>query len=66
LNEDLEDLKIFFDVIHEAIHMVEHEKPPSWWKFWKRRRKNTEEMDVLTNQLYHEWMIDCKNRRILI
>jgi hypothetical protein len=46
--------------------MVEHEKPPSWWKFWKTRHKDSEEMDLLTNQLYSEWMEDCKNRRILI
>ena len=66
LDEDLEDLDIFFDVIHEAIHMVEHEKPPSWWKFWKTGHKDSDEMDMLTNQLYCEWMEDCKNRRILI
>jgi hypothetical protein len=66
LKDDLEDVNIFFDVIHEAIHMVEHEKPPSWWKFWRSKRKKSEEMDVLTNQLYNEWVFDCKNRRILL
>jgi hypothetical protein len=66
LTDDMDDVDIFFDVIHEALHMVEHEKPPRWWKFWRKKHKNSDEMDSLTNQLYQEWVFDCKNRKILI
>jgi hypothetical protein len=51
-DEELNDNKIYFDIIHEALHIVEHEKPPSWWKFWIKKHKDSEEMDLITNQLY--------------
>ncbi len=53
LNEDNDD--IYLDVIHEAIHIVEHEKPPSWWKFWMNKNMPSEEMESLTYQFYNEW-----------
>ena len=56
LNADLVDTKIYFDVIHEALHMVEHEKPRAWWKIWTKKHKTAEEMDKITNQLYYEWI----------
>jgi hypothetical protein len=56
LDEDLVDTKIYFDVIHEALHLVEHEKPRAWWKIWIKKHKTTEEMDELTKQLYYEWI----------
>jgi hypothetical protein len=56
LNEDLVDTKIYFDVIHEALHLVEHEKPRAWWKIWIKKHKTAEEMDEITNQLYYEWI----------
>ena len=56
LDEDLADTKIYFDVIHEALHLVEHEKPRAWWKIWIKKHKTTHEMDELTNQLYYEWI----------
>ena len=55
LMDDNGDTRIYFDVIHEALHIVEHEKPPVWWKFWIRKHKDSEEMDAITNQLYNEW-----------
>ena len=56
LNADLVDTKIYFDVIHEALHLVEHEKPRAWWKIWTKKHKTAEEMDKITNQLYYEWI----------
>jgi hypothetical protein len=56
IDEDLADTKIYFDVIHEALHLVEHEKPRAWWKIWIKKHKTTHEMDELTNQLYYEWI----------
>ena len=53
-NEDLDDNKIYFDVIHEALHIVEHEKPRAWLKIWMKKHKTAEEMDETTNQLYNE------------
>ena len=53
---DLVDTKIYFDVIHEALHLVEHEKPRSWWKIWIKKHKTSDEMDEITNQLYNEWI----------
>jgi hypothetical protein len=55
-DENKFDTKIYFDVIHEALHLVEHEKPRAWWKIWTRKHKTTEEMDEITNQLYNEWI----------
>ena len=55
-NEDLDDNKIYFDVIHEALHIVEHEKPRAWLKIWMKKHKTAEEMDETTNQLYNEWI----------
>jgi len=56
LLEDMEDTRIYFDIIHEAIHIVEHEKPRLWWKFWIKKHKTSEEMDAITAQLYREWL----------
>ena len=55
LLEDMEDTRIYFDIIHEAMHIVEHEKPRLWWKFWIKKHKTSEEMDAITAQLYREW-----------
>ncbi len=55
MNDNLADTRIYFDVIHEAIHIVEHEKPPARWKFWIRKHKDSEEIDAITNQLYNDW-----------
>jgi hypothetical protein len=55
LNEDLDNNNIYLDVIHEAIHMVEHEKNPSWWKFWIKEHKDSQEIDEISNELYNEW-----------
>jgi hypothetical protein len=55
-DENKFDNKIYFDVIHEALHLVEHEKPRAWWKIWIKKHKTTEEMDEITNQLYNEWI----------
>lgn len=57
LDEDLDDNKIYFDVIHEAIHIVEHEKPRSWWKIWSKKHRSAAEMDKITSQLYREWSL---------
>ena len=54
LNEDF-DNNIYLDVIHEAIHMAEHEKNHAWWKFWIKEHKDSEEMDAISDELYHEW-----------
>lgn len=54
LEED--DTKIYFDVIHEALHLVEHEKPRAWWKIWIKKHRTIEEMDKITNQLFYEWI----------
>ena len=53
---DGEDTKIYFDVIHEALHLVEHEKPRAWWKIWIKKHRTFEEMDEITNQLFYEWI----------
>jgi len=53
VEEDLNGNQIYMDLIHEALHIVEHEKPPSGWKFWTKR-KNFEEMDETTLELYNE------------
>jgi hypothetical protein len=55
-NEDMYDNRIYFDVIHEALHLVEHEKPRAWWKIWIKKHKTTVEMDKISNQLYNEWI----------
>lgn len=55
IDENLVDTRIYFDVIHEAIHIVEHEKPRAWWRFWIRKHKDSDEMDAITNQIYSEW-----------
>lgn len=52
-NGELDNSNIYLDLIHEALHIVEHEKPPAWWKFWNKR-KNSEEMDEITMELYNE------------
>jgi hypothetical protein len=52
-NTDSKTNNIYTDLIHEALHIVEHEKPPSKWKFWTKR-KNYEEMDEITEELYNE------------
>jgi len=57
-DDDLEDIKIYFDIIHEALHIVEHEKPPAWWKIWNKKHKSFEEMDEITSQLYNEWIME--------
>ena len=51
-------IRIYFDVIHEAIHIVEHEKPLAWWKIWIRKHKDSEEIDAITNQLYNDWIME--------
>ena len=51
-----DDTKIYFDVIHEALHLVEHEKPRAWWKIWIKKHRTIEEMDNITNQLFFEWI----------
>ena len=53
VEEDLNGNQIYLDLIHEALHIVEHEKPQSGWKFWTKR-KNFEEMDETTLELYNE------------
>ena len=53
-NED--DTKIYFDVIHEVLHLVEHEKPRAWWKIWIKKHRTIEEMEEITNQLFYEWI----------
>lgn len=53
VEKDLKSNQIYMDLIHEALHIVEHEKPPSGWKFWTKR-KNFEEMDETTLELYNE------------
>jgi hypothetical protein len=53
VEEDLKSNQIYMDLIHEALHIVEHEKPISGWKFWNKR-KNFEEMDETTLELYNE------------
>ena len=58
MDNDLMDTRIYYDVIHEAIHIVEHEKPPAWWKFWIRKHKDAEEIDAITNQLYNDWIME--------
>lgn len=58
LNDNLEGIKIYYDIIHEALHMVEHEKPPAWWKIWNKKHKSFEEMDEITFQLYNEWIME--------
>ena len=58
LNNNLEGIKIYFDIIHEALHIVEHEKPPAWWKIWNKKHKSFEEMDEITYQLYNEWIME--------
>jgi hypothetical protein len=58
LDQDLEDNKIYFDVIHEAIHLVEHEKPREWWKFWIKKHKTSEEIDAITSQMYNDWIMN--------
>lgn len=58
LNEDLNNNNIYLDVIHEAVHMVEHEKNPAWWKFWTKEHKDSDEVDAISNQLYNEWIND--------
>lgn len=55
LRSDMPNKKIYCDVIHEALHMVEHEKPPSKWKFWVNKRKNQYEMDRVTMEIYNDW-----------
>lgn len=55
LNEDLEINNIYLDVIHEALHMVEHEKNPVWWKFWIKEHKDSQEIEAISNELYNEW-----------
>ena len=54
--EDKIDTRIFFDIIHEALHLVEHEQPRVWWKIWIKKHKSSEELDIITNQLYNEWI----------
>lgn len=61
LNDDPNNKKIYLDVIHEALHMVEHEKPPSWWKFWAKKHRNSGEMDRITMEIYREWEIGGSN-----
>ena len=58
MDNDLMETRIYYDVIHEAIHIVEHEKPPAWWKFWIRKHKDAEEIDAITNQLYNDWTME--------
>ena len=58
MDDDLMGIRIYFDVIHEAIHIVEHEKPPAWWKIWIRKHKDSEEIDAITNQLYNDWTME--------
>jgi hypothetical protein len=58
LNNNLEGIKIYFDIIHEALHIVEHEKPPAWWKIWNKKHKSFEEMNEITYQLYNEWIME--------
>lgn len=53
--ENPSNKKIFSDAIHEALHMVEHEKPPSKWKFWLKKHKTSHEMDEETKEIYHDW-----------
>lgn len=52
---DPSNKKIYCDVIHEALHMVEHENPPSKWKFWVSKRKSIQEMDKVTVEIYNDW-----------
>ncbi len=54
--EDKIDTRIFFDIIHESLHLVEHEQPRVWWKIWIKKHKSSEELDIITNQLYNEWI----------
>lgn len=57
-NGFLEDNNIFQDVIHEALHIIEHERPRTWWKFWNKKRMDSEEMDRITTEIFDEWEIE--------
>lgn len=52
-----DDNNIFFDVVHEALHIIEHENPPSKWKFWTKKRMDSDEMDTITKEIFNEWDI---------
>jgi len=52
-----DDNNIFYDVVHEALHIIEHETPPSKWKFWTKKRMGSDEMDTITKEIFHEWDI---------
>ena len=54
----LEDDNILLDVIHEALHIIEHENTSSWWKFWNKKRLDAEEMDTITKEIFNELKID--------
>ncbi len=57
-NGFLDDNNIFLDVIHEALHIIEHENPPSRWKFWTKKRMDSEEMDTITMEIFEECGIE--------
>mgnify|MGYP001236415695 CR=1 FL=1 len=52
-----DDNNIFFDVVHETLHIIEHENPPSKWKFWSKKRMDSDEMDTITQEIFSEWDI---------
>ncbi|ADZ10032.1 hypothetical protein Metbo_1810 [Methanobacterium lacus] len=53
----IDDNNIFFDVVHEALHIIEHENQHSKWKFWTKKRMNSDEMDSITKEIFSEWNI---------
>jgi hypothetical protein len=54
----MDDDNIFYDVVHETLHIIEHENPPSKWKFWTKKRMDSAEMDNITQEIFNEWDIE--------